>query len=155
MSNPLVTLRLYTDGSVLTNPGAGGWAFIIALSDGRAIKKSGGVMVATNNQMELTAVIEGLQTIHSMGFAGCRVEVVSDSQYVVRGATEWSKRWVRNGWRGSQGDPISNVPLWRSLLGWNAIFQTKWIWVRGHDGHTYNEAVDKMARIAAEGVKRT
>lgn len=132
-------LKIWTDGSCFPNPGAGGWAWIC--QDGR--QGSGRREPTTNQRMELLAAIEGIRS--NLSRPG-QIVVISDSQYVVRGATLWYKGWLSNGWRNSQGKPVANVDLWKELLALKeAAAFVDFQWVRGHNGDEMNEKADRLA----------
>lgn len=138
-------VQLFTDGACLGNPGPGGWAALLRLGS-REREVSGGEAHTTNNRMELFAVISGLEALRKP----CKVEVTTDSQYVMRGVTEWMPRWIARGWRTAGGDPVKNRDLWERLAEALKPHQVEWHWVRGHAGHAENERVDELARNAAE-----
>jgi ribonuclease HI len=133
-------VELFTDGACSGNPGPGGWAYILRWGDTEK-EMAGGAAHTTNNRMELTAAIEGLKALKKP----CRVVVHADSQYVVKGMTEWVAGWQRKGWKNSQKAPVVNRDLWEALLEAARPHQVRWAWVRGHDGHAENERVDKLA----------
>lgn len=138
--------RIACDGSCLGNPGPGGWAAVIRSGSGEERILSGGAPETTNNRMELTAAIRGLEAIP----AGARATVFCDSEYVVKGITEWLPNWVRRGWRTTGRRPVKNADLWRRLAAARASrpgagFQ----WVRGHAGHPGNERAHELATAAA------
>ena len=133
-------IRLFTDGACRGNPGPGAWAAIVR-SDGEDQEYSGSDRSTTNNRMELTAVIEGLARIPE----GARVEVVSDSQYVVKGMTEWVAGWIRRGWKKSDRKPVQNRELWQRLVEEAESRDVSWSWVEGHAGHPENERCDQLA----------
>jgi ribonuclease HI len=131
--------RVWTDGACFPNPGRGGWAWTCL--DGR--QDFGGLDHTTNQVMELTAAV---RAITDLWVPNKTLVVISDSQYVIKGATNWSKGWVQNGWRNSAGQPVANQPLWKNLLEVLAarpgvIFQ----WVKGHSGDPGNEEADRLA----------
>jgi ribonuclease HI len=134
---------LYTDGACEGNPGPGGFAAIIDDGKGRREIK-GAEARTTNNRMEMTAVIRGLETLGEPA----EVRVVSDSQYVVKGMTQWIGSWRRKGWRTAAGDPVKNRDLWERLWALSERHRVRWEWVRGHDGHPENERADSLAREA-------
>lgn len=140
---------LFTDGACSGNPGPGGWAFILRhVATGKETRGSGGEPSTTNNRMELSAVIEGLARLKRR----TAVRVVTDSQYVCKGMTEWVTGWIRNNWRrksksGSQ--PIKNVDLWQKLVELCDVHAVEFEHVRGHAGHPENEECDEMAVAAA------
>ncbi|AKT91602.1 ribonuclease HI [Campylobacter gracilis] len=137
------SVKLFSDGSCLGNPGAGGWAYILQYGD--AIKKaSGAEAMTTNNQMELTAAIMGLSALKQP----CRVELFTDSEYVVKAISSWLAKWVATDFKGKK-----NADLWRRYLAAAAPHEIKASWVKGHAGHPQNEECDAMARAAAEAIK--
>jgi ribonuclease H len=137
------SVKLFSDGSCLGNPGAGGWAYILQYGD--AIKKaSGAEAMTTNNQMELTAAIMGLSALKQP----CRVELFTDSEYVVKAINSWLAKWVVTDFKGKK-----NADLWRRYLAAAAPHEIKASWVKGHAGHPQNEECDAMARAAAEAIK--
>lgn len=151
-------IRLWTDGCCLRNPGgAGGWAFVVE-SGGSAIHSaSGGEASTTNNRMEMLAVIEALRWLPTGG----RFEIISDSKYVVNGATTWMHGWKRRNWRkkGLAGTPVKNADLWQTL---DALVHrlpsavvVKFSWIKGHNNHEFNEHADLLAGQAAEAVRDT
>ena len=137
------SVKLFSDGSCLGNPGAGGWAYILQYGD--AIKKaSGAEAMTTNNQMELTAAIMGLSALKQP----CRVELFTDSEYVVKAINSWLAKWVVTDFKGKK-----NADLWRRYLAAAAPHEIKASWVKGHAGHPQNEECDALARAAAEAIK--
>ena len=139
---------VFTDGACSGNPGPGGWAFILRhLSSGKEIEESGAVRETTNNQMELSAVIHGLEKLKKR----CQVELYTDSQYVGKGLSEWMPKWKANGWRRKEGKsfkPVANEELWRRLDALVAQHSVKFHHVRGHSGHPENERCDELAVAA-------
>ncbi|MCX8516458.1 MAG: ribonuclease HI [Alphaproteobacteria bacterium] len=141
-------ITIHCDGSCLGNPGAGGWAALLQYdrADNRKEKMiSGGASFTTNNQMELTAALMALEAI----IKPMPIAIYTDSEYLQKGITEWSKKWLVNGFRSSTRKPIKNMELWRNLLGHPLLPQVTWHWVRGHSGHPENERVDQLARATA------
>lgn len=141
-------VELYTDGACSGNPGPGGWAFILrCTTTGKELQKADGVAEATNNQMELMALIRGLETLKEP----CEVTLFADSTYVGQGLTEWMAGWKRNGWRRrAQGKymPLKNAEMWKRL---DELIQTHRIifsHVKGHAGHIENERCDQLAVAA-------
>ena len=139
-------VEIYTDGACSGNPGAGGWGAILRY--GTVEKElSGGESETTNNRMELTAVIEALKALKKP----CNIVLYTDSRYVMDGVNEWMPNWKVNGWRTSnKKTPVKNIDLWQSLESLLEIHKIKWVWVKGHNGHTENERVDKLAREQAK-----
>ena len=142
-------VQLYTDGACRGNPGPGGWGFILRhLASGKEKEDSGGEPGTTNNRMELTAVIRGLESLTRP----CYVELFTDSVYVGKGLSEWMPKWKRNNWRrGRKGsDPVKNADLWKKLDELLGKHRVKYTWVAGHSGHPENERCDQLAVEAAE-----
>ncbi len=144
-------LVIYTDGGCHGNPGPGGWAFVIEL-DGETHERSGREDATTNNRMELTAVIEALKTVHSQyGDTVKSISIVTDSQYVRGGISDWMTRWLRNGWKTSAGKPVKNQDLWQELQRLSHGLNISWTWVRGHSGDHRNELCDTLVQQAILG----
>jgi ribonuclease HI len=148
-------IEIYTDGSCLGNPGVGGYGFIIIYSiknNGNNKQKKlighGGRADTTNNKMELLAVIKALRTIQKKGFSGNPITLYSDSQYVIKGITEWIK-----GWKTRNFKDVKNTELWKELDSLTINKKIEWKWVKAHNGNLYNERVDKLARSEAEKLK--
>ena len=140
-------IRLITDGSCLRNPGPGGWAAILVYR-GRSKELVGSERQTTNNRMEMTAVIRGLDAIRE----SCKVTVETDSQYLKNGITLWIRGWKRNGWVTSMKKPVKNRDLWEALEEAAARHTVRWRWVKGHADHAENNRCDKLARSAASRV---
>lgn len=142
-------VQLFTDGACRGNPGPGGWAYILRHpGTGTEKENSGGAAQTTNNQMELQGLIEGLQALTKPS----RVEVITDSTYVAKGAREWLPGWKANGWRRREGKslkPLKNEQLWRRLDELLAIHDVHFTIVKGHSGHPENERCDELAVAAA------
>ena len=136
---------LFTDGACSGNPGPGGWGFILRHpSTGKEIESSGGEGETTNNRMEIMAVIRGLEALKRPS----RVEVVTDSQYVAKGLTEWMTKWKSNGWKRKEGTkfvPVKNEDLWKRLDELASLHPYRLKHVRGHQGHAENERCDVLA----------
>ena len=138
-------IKIYTDGSCLTNPGNGGWAAIINV-DNKIKKISGSVKDTTNNKMELMAPIKALQEVKEQQ----PIEIYTDSQYVKLGITNWIHKWIENNWQTSKNEPVKNKELWMELSDLTKSHKIRWIWVKAHVGNTLNEQVDLLAKQAAE-----
>ncbi|MBI1309194.1 MAG: ribonuclease HI [Proteobacteria bacterium] len=136
--------HLFTDGACSGNPGPGGWGVLIRDASGHERELSGGAPSTTNNRMELQAAISGLNALPGPS----QVTVHADSQYVVKGITEWIHGWLRRGWRNSQGERVLNQDLWEQLYAATRPHSIKWQWVRGHAGHAENERADALAVAA-------
>lgn len=137
-------VEIHGDGACLGNPGPGGWACLLR-HDKRERELAGGEILTTNNRMELMAAIQGLEALKSP----CDVALYSDSQYVLKGISEWMPNWLKRGWKNSAGEPVKNQDLWQRLQLAASIHQVKWHWVKGHAGHPDNERVDELAREQA------
>ena len=137
-------IKIYTDGSCLSNPGNGGWAAIINMN-GEIKKISGNAKNTTNNRMELMAPINALKYINSKD----PIEIFTDSKYVKNGITEWINTWVLNNWKTSNKEDVKNKDLWIELYKLNQSLDVKWNWVKAHAGETLNEEVDILAKEAA------
>jgi len=142
-------MKIYTDGSCLGNPGSGGWASI-GLNDGDAVsfKLCGGDLHTTNNIMEMTAIIRGLER-----YGGGPVEIYTDSKYVMDGITKWIHGWRQRGWRTAAGTEVKNRVLWEKLDSLMTPFVT-FQWVKAHNGDRWNEEADRLAKRTAELVKQ-
>ena len=137
-------IKIFTDGSCLTNPGNGGWAAII--NNGGKIKKiSGSEKETTNNRMELLAPINALREVDPSS----KIAIFTDSQYVKLGITEWINKWITNNWQTSKKEDVKNKDLWIELYNLNKSLDVKWNWVKAHAGNTINEKVDLLAKKAA------
>jgi ribonuclease HI len=137
-------VRLITDGSCLGNPGRGGWAAILRYGD-RKKEMWGSDRETTNNRMEMTAVLRGLQALKQP----CEVEIEIDSEYVKSGVTKWLPGWKRNGWRTSTKTAVKNQDLWQQLDEELRRHKVRWTWVKGHADHADNNRCDELARDAA------
>ncbi len=137
-------IKIYTDGSCLSNPGNGGWAAIIN-KNGEIKKISGNEKNTTNNRMELMAPINALKNINSKD----PIEIFTDSKYVKNGITEWINTWVLNNWKTSKKENVKNKDLWLELHKLNQSLNVKWNWVKAHAGDALNEEVDMLAKKAA------
>lgn len=135
------TVTLYTDGACSGNPGPGGWGAILEYG-GHEKELSGGEDSTTNNRMELTAVIRGLEALKEP----CIVDLYSDSKYVIDGLQKgWAAGWKKRGWIKSDKKPALNPDLWDRLLGLTQIHQMRYHWVKGHADNPKNNRCDTMA----------
>ncbi len=141
-------MTIYTDGGCLGNPGPGGWAFAVVEGDEIIYSQSGGDKNTTNNKMELTAVINALKYVLSTSQAECTI--LTDSQYVKNGITQWIKNWKRNGWRTSSRESVKNVEYWTELDSLNNRLTVTWSWVKGHAGIKGNEECDRLVRLESQ-----
>ncbi len=138
---------IYTDGSSINNPGNGGWAAYLIYGD---VKKmiSGFKANVTNNQMELSAVIEALSILKNE----CEIEIFTDSQYIVNGMKTWIFNWMKNNWKTSNKKPVENKELWEKLYTLSQNHKINWNWIKAHNGTEFNELVDKEARRQAMSI---
>ncbi|MEA3221308.1 ribonuclease HI [Immundisolibacter sp.] len=137
MSQPV---QIFADGACRGNPGPGGWGALLRYGE-QERELWGGEAHTTNNRMELTAVIRALEVLQRPS----RLHIVTDSQYVLHGITQWLAGWKRRGWRTADGKPVKNQELWQRLDELLAPHQAEWTWVRGHTGHPENERADALA----------
>ena len=138
-------IKIYTDGSCLSNPGNGGWAAII-IKDDKITEISGNEKNTTNNRMELLAPISALSKIEDKE----NIEIYTDSKYVKQGITEWINNWKSNGWKTSKKEDVKNKDLWTQLDELNNSLDVQWNWVKAHAGNEFNEKADLLAKKAAE-----
>jgi len=147
---------LYTDGACSGNPGPGGWAAILKHPLSQRVKSlSGGEPQTTNNRMELTAAIEGLRSLKAD--RRCRVHLISDSEYLILGMTQWIEGWIANNWRrGKKSDssPVKNVDLWKSLHELAQRHDVTYEHVAAHTGHPENEECDRLANEEIKALRR-
>lgn len=141
MSAAKELVEIYTDGACSGNPGPGGWGVLLRIG-GHEKELFGGERDATNNRMELTAVIRALEALKRP----VQARVHTDSQYVQKGISEWIHAWKKRGWRTADRQPVKNADLWRQLDALSACHRVEWCWVRGHAGHVENERADALAR---------
>jgi ribonuclease HI len=133
-------VEIFVDGACRGNPGPGGWGVILRGQNSERML-FGGIPVTTNNRMELTAAIKGLQALKE----ACRVDLTSDSEYVRKGITEWLPNWKKRNWKTAAKKPVKNKDLWLELEAAAESHQITWHWVKGHSGHRENELVDRLA----------
>ena len=138
---------IYTDGACRGNPGPGGWGALIRFD---SVEKEifGGQANTTNNQMELSAAIEGLSILTEP----CNVEIFTDSKYVMDGITQWIQNWKKNNWRTATKKDVKNKELWQKLDQLIAQHQVQWHWVKGHSGDAGNEAADLLANKGIDSI---
>lgn len=143
--------ELFTDGACSGNPGPGGWGFILR-GPGIAgeLTESGGERETTNNRMELTAVIRGLDRVPD----GAGVALTTDSEYCVKGLNEWMAGWKRRGWRKADKSPVMNRDLWEALDAHATRLRVRAHWIRGHNQHPENERCDRLAVAAIDALRR-
>ena len=133
-------IKIYTDGACRGNPGRGGWGVFII--NGQESKKIfGGKIETTNNEMELTAAIKGLESFNSPK----ELDLYTDSKYVMDGINDWIHNWKRNGWKTANKKPVKRSNLWMELDKLNSFHDVKWYWVKGHSGDIGNDMADELA----------
>lgn len=141
---------LFADGACSGNPGPGGWAAILRNPETGDVKKlSGAEPNTTNNRMEMTAVIKGLEAVKPG--RRWKVRLVTDSEYVMKGLTQWIEGWIANNWRRGKkagSPPVKNVDLWKQLYEITRRHEMSYEYVRGHTGHPENEECDRLATAA-------
>ena len=141
----LQSVEMYTDGACRGNPGPGGWGVLLRYA---GVEKTlhGGEALSTNNRMELTAVIKGLEALTKP----CKVHITTDSKYVLKGVTEWMANWKMRNWRTASKKPVLNVELWKELDELVVKHELEWSWVKGHSGHVENEIADQLANLGID-----
>lgn len=146
------TVVIYTDGACKGNPGPGGWGVLLRSADGSEKELCGGELVTTNNRMEMMAVIQALLALKRP----CTVTLHLDSQYVLKGITEWLPGWKAKGWKTAAKQPVKNVDLWQQLdqLVSAKVHTIDWRWVKGHAGDPGNERADALANQGVEKAQR-
>jgi len=145
-------VKIYTDGACSGNPGKGGYGTILMAVDdnGNVHQKelTQGFAGTTNNRMELMAAIAGLEALKKP----CDVELTSDSKYLVDAFNQkWIEGWIKRGWKGANKQPVKNQDLWKRLLVAKKPHNVKFIWIKGHSGHEYNERCDRLAVSSSNG----
>ena len=141
-------VQIFTDGCCKGNPGPGGYGCIIK-QNGATVELKGRDLNTTNNIMEMTAAIVALKFLKEP----CKVELTSDSQYLVLGMTEWVQGWAKKGWKTASRQPVKNKGLWQKLMALEKTHKIVWKWVRGHSGHPENERCDELANEALLTIK--
>ena len=145
--------KAYTDGACSGNPGVGGWgAVLLAEKNNKIIKRkeiSGGLVDTTNNQMELIAAIETLKALKKY----TEICIITDSNYVKKGITEWLPSWKKNNWKTSSKKEVKNRKLWEELEELVNRNKVDWLWVKGHAGNIENERADFLAREEINKIK--
>lgn len=131
---------IYSDGACSGNPGPGGWGVLVE-GDSQPEELFDGSPQTTNNQMELTAAINGLEATPE----GADIQLYTDSRYVIDGITKWISGWKKNGWKTSSAQPVKNGDLWKQLDSLNSARNVTWKWVKGHAGNPGNERADQLA----------
>ena len=138
-------LEIYTDGACRGNPGAGGWGVYLLYKNEKK-EFYGGKLNTTNNQMELTAAIEGLKVLKEP----CKVKLYTDSKYVMDGINSWIANWKKNNWKTASKKDVKNKDLWIELDAETCKHEIEWIWVKGHSGNIGNEKADALANMGID-----
>lgn len=141
----MTQVEIYTDGACKGNPGPGGWGALLRCN-GHEKELCGGEAETTNNRMELLAVISALNTLTRP----CAIILHTDSQYVKNGITTWIHGWKKNGWKTADRKPVKNVDLWQALDAAQQRHRIDWRWVKGHNGHEFNERADQLANLGVD-----
>jgi ribonuclease HI len=143
-------VEIFTDGACSGNPGPGGYGALLKYG-GKVREVTGCELETTNNRMEMKAVIEALRLLKRP----CTIEVVTDSNYVVKGMTEWLSGWVERNWLNSKKKPVLNKDLWKELVKLSQPHRITWKWIRGHNGHPENERCDQLARESIKNCRKS
>jgi ribonuclease HI len=138
-------VEIFTDGACRGNPGPGGWGALLRFKDSEKRLK-GAVSDTTNNRMELQAAISALADLSQP----CKVQLTTDSRYVMDGIQQWLPNWKKRGWKTASKKPVKNEDLWRQLDELASAHEIDWHWVKGHSGHTENELADQLANDAID-----
>ena len=139
-------ITIYTDGGCRGNPGIGGWGVWLKYGD-KEKKFYGNSKLTTNNQMELTAIIEALKSLKHNSIA---IDLYTDSKYAINGINSWIDGWKKNNWKTAAKKPVKNQELWQELDSLNQKFKINWNWVKGHSGNIGNEIADSLANQAMD-----
>ena len=141
-------VQAFTDGACRGNPGPGGWGVLLRYGEHER-ELSGGELHTTNNRMELMAAIQALENLRE----SCSVTLVTDSEYVRKGITEWLPAWKARNWRTAAKKPVKNADLWQRLEAASQRHRVDWQWVRGHSGHPENERADQLANQGIDNLR--
>ncbi|WP_197722054.1 ribonuclease HI [Sulfuriflexus mobilis] len=143
-------VEIFTDGACRGNPGPGGWGALLRYGKEEKTLK-GSERETTNNRMELMAAISALESLKRP----CKVDLTTDSKYVMHGITEWMVNWKKRNWKTASRQPVKNVDLWQRLDAATQRHAINWHWVKGHNGHVENERADELANQAIEEMLHT
>ena len=141
------TYRIFTDGSAIGNPGPGGWGVVVIQGKERW-EVSGAHPWTTISEMELVAAVEALRSLRGRA----RIELYSDSEYLIYGMRAFAFRWQRQGWRNRRGHPLQHRELWSELIALNAKLHIRWTWIKGHNGNLEQSRADRLAYQAARSL---
>lgn len=139
--------HLYTDGACQPNPGKGGWAFIVypKTHHKKRVVRSGYNAIATNNRMEMTAVLEGLKYINKSFDDSPNIILFADSKYILQAIGSWMHNWVKNDWKRKDKKPVVNSDLWKQIYVLSEKIPISCVHIKGHSGHPENEECDQLA----------
>ena len=143
-------IKIYIDGACVGNPGPGGWAVLALFGNGKK-ELFGGEKLTTNNRMELTAAIKGLEYCDSQEekqLSLKEIKIYTDSVYLKEGITSWIINWEKNNWKTSDKKNVKNIDLWKKLKDLTRSKQIEWCWIKGHSGDPMNDLADKLAKEA-------
>ncbi len=138
-------IEIFTDGACRGNPGPGGWGVLLRTSKHQK-QLYGGEPETTNNRMEMTAVIEALKALKRKS----EIRITTDSQYVLKGVTEWMPNWKKKNWKTAARKPVKNADLWQKMDSLLDGHKIEWAWVKGHSGHPENELADELANLGID-----
>ena len=141
------TYRIFTDGSAIGNPGTGGWG-VVVIHGKKRWEMSGAFPSTTISEMELVAAVQALRSVEGRA----RIELHSDSEYLIYGMRAFVSRWQRQGWRNRRGTQLQHRELWEELIEFNKRFSIRWKWIKGHNGHCDQARADKLAYQAARSL---
>ena len=141
------TYRIFTDGSAIGNPGPGGWG-VVLIQGKRRWEMSGAHPWTTISEMELVAAVQALRSVEGRA----RIELHSDSEYLIYGMRAFVARWQRQGWRNRRGTQLQHLELWTELIELNANLPIRWMWIKGHSGHRVQSCADELAHQAARSL---
>ena len=144
-----MNVKIYTDGACIGNPGPGGWAAVILLENVRK-EIFGGEKLTTNNRMEITAAIKGIEYFNEKYKKKISkpIQIYTDSNYLKEGITVWINKWEKNNWKTSDKQNVKNVDLWKKLKKLTNLYSIEWFWVKGHSDNSMNNLADELAKRA-------
>jgi ribonuclease HI len=141
------TYRIFTDGSAIGNPGPGGWG-VVVIRGKKRWELSGAHSWTTISEMELVAAVEALRSLEGRA----RIELYSDSEYLIYGMRIFVSHWQRQGWRNRRGTQLQHRELWMELIELNTSLPIRWMWIKGHSGHRDQSRADELAYEAARSL---
>jgi ribonuclease HI len=141
------TYRIFTDGSAIGNPGPGGWG-VVVIQGRKRWEMSGANSSSTISEMELVAAVQALRSLRGRA----RIELHSDSEYLIYGMRIFVFHWQRHGWRNRRGTQLQHRALWAELIELNTRLSIRWKWIKGHNGHRDQTRADELAYEAARSL---